>query len=55
MPLLIDSLQFAAAVAAAAIAAAASEVPSLSVVEREIAMDIAGEVGSFSALGVIQA
>ena len=34
--------------------AGASEVPSLSMEEREIAMDIAGEVGSFSALGVIQ-
>ena len=34
--------------------AGASEVPSLSVEERENAMDIAGEVGSFSSLGVIQ-
>ena len=34
--------------------AGASDVPSLSLQEREIAMDIAGEVGSFSGLGVIQ-
>ena len=34
--------------------AGASEVPSLSAEERENAMDIAGEVGSFSSLGVIQ-